>query len=238
MFGWNITLIHFTFFIKLQCEPPNPLISRWHKVSDSASPSVVYFFLNKVSGGLHALSSTLDLCVYIRICMFVCTFGGGLGKDGWAQSHRMTDLLSYTLKISLNALLCFSFPPASSSPQLLCSLDIVLTCITLLFCWSCVLLSSKYNKKSSMFCFCHSFTPRGCLYFSCSSPFIFCFVIFFNPPDSCVCLPSLHSKLWIIPAFYHFSHCYYVNQVLYFVCKQDIRFNTAVDITEIQTVTI
>lgn len=199
-------------------------------------------FVNKVSGGLHALSSTLDLCVYIRICMFVCTFGGGLGKDGWAQSHRMTDLLSYTLQIPLNALLCFSFPPTSSSPQLLRSLDIFFTCITLLFCWSCVLLSRKYKKiikqNIVMFCFFHSFTLWRCLCFSCSSPFIFCFVIFFNLPGSCVCLPSVRSKLWIIPAFYHFSHCCYVNQMLYLVCKQDIRFNIAVDITEIQKVTI
>lgn len=130
-----------------------------------------------------------------------------------------------------------SFP----QPSLLPSSSALQTYFLLVLPYSFVgLVSScpENPRKSSMFCFCHSFTPQGCLYFSCSSPFIFCFIIFFNLPGSCVCLPSLHSKLWIIPAFYHFSHCYYVNQMLYFVCKQDIRFNMAVDITKIQKVTI
>lgn len=58
----------------------------------------------------------------VHVSMLACTFDGGLDKDGWEQSHRMTDILFYTLYVSLNALLCFSFPPSRQLHSILMSL--------------------------------------------------------------------------------------------------------------------
>lgn len=66
----------FYIFIKPYSESHTFFMAAWYQASDSSSPSIV--------------------CT-VHTCMFVCTFGGGLDEDGWAQSHRVTDLLSYTL---------------------------------------------------------------------------------------------------------------------------------------------
>lgn len=158
--------------------------------------------------------------------MYVCSFSGGLEADGSAQSHRMTDSLSYALVLlyvflcSLFTLTVFpSLPPVPSTPFPYLSpfyyLTLPVFCSQPVLKISCVLLLSLLLHPSLSPIFLFPF-----------SNFLFLSLPPVNIQASCVCCPSLsspflctidYSSVW--PLAFSNSDSFSGNQVLYLHCN-------------------
>lgn len=142
---------------------------------------------------------TRPVCIYV--CMFVCTFSGGLGGR-WVGAESQDDRFTVLRAVEISPL-CISLLPLqlTMSPSLAPSPSTTFPYVSPFSTLICTLpLFSVFllSCKSVVSCFCHFFFTLHCvLFFSFHSwLFVSPFALLISPNLApCVCSPSLSSPL-------------------------------------------